>query len=304
MRHARPVLLALAIPLLALTACGDDSVEDASATLPPVESTAPTVPVTTPDTAGGAATSYDVASGPDDVVISVTNEGGFVPAGYAFVNAPIALVTGDGRALSTGPVTAIYPGPLLPNILQRSITPAAVQQLLAEADELGLLADVDYEDPTNIADAGTTIVTITVGGTTYRHEAYALGLGPEGETDPARVALAEFVESMTDLPGTVGAAELGPDEPYTSEQFLIQAMPVDPGAVGGDDIEPTLVAWPADAPVRLVDAATCASVPTAELAPLFTEATTLTFFTEPDPTDGTEVLYSVTPVPQLPGRSC
>ena len=304
MRHPRPALLALVIPLLALAACGDDSVEDAAATLPPVESVAPTAPPTTPETTGGAATSYDVATGPDDVVISVTNEGGFVPAGFAFVNAPLALVTGDGQALSTGPVTAIYPGPLLPNILQRSITPAAVQQLLADADELGLLADVDYEDPTNIADAGTTIVTITVGGTTYRHEAYALGLGAEGESDPARVALAEFVESMTNLPETVGTAELGTEEPYASEQYLIQAMPVDRGAIGGDDIEPTFVAWPADAPVRLVDAATCAAVPTAEFAPLFADATTLTFFTEPDPTDGAELTYAVTPVPQLPGRSC
>jgi hypothetical protein len=49
---------------------------------------------------------------------------------------------------------------------------------------------------------------------------------------------------------------------------------------------------------------TCAAVPAAELGPLFADATTLTFFTEADPTDGTEVTYSVTPVQQLPGRSC
>jgi hypothetical protein len=39
---------------------------------------------------------------------------------------------------------AIYPGPLLPNIQERSITPAATQQLVALADRLGLLADVTY----------------------------------------------------------------------------------------------------------------------------------------------------------------
>ena len=31
-------------------------------------------------------------------------------------------ITGDGLALSTGPVPAIFPGPLLPNVLQRTIT--------------------------------------------------------------------------------------------------------------------------------------------------------------------------------------
>jgi hypothetical protein len=247
---------------------------------------------------------YDVATGADDVVISVTNEGGFVPAGYAFVNTPTALVTGDGRALSTGAVPAIFPGPLLPSILQRAITPAGVQHLLATADGLGLLADVEYENPTNIADAGTTIVVITVDGTTYRHEAYALGLDPDGETDPARRALGEFVAAASNLPATVGDAELGLEEPYTSEQFLIQAYPVDPGAIGSDGIDPTFVPWPADAPVRLVDAAECAAVPVAEFGPLFADATTMTFFTEPNQTDGSEVTYAVTPVQQLPGRSC
>ena len=145
---------------------------------------------------------------------------------------------------------------------------------------------------------------ITVDGTTYRHEAYALGLEPEGETDPARQALAEFVAAVSNLPATVGDAELGPEEPYTSEQFLIQAYPIDRRAIGGDGIEPTFVPWPADAPVRLVDAAGCAAVPAAEFGPLFADATTMTFFTEPNQMDGSEVTYSVTPVQQLPGRSC
>ena len=197
MRHPHRPTILLILPLLALAACGDGSpVDDAGATVPPVETpaptvpptvetAAPTVPPTVPGTAGDdTGSAYPVATGADDVVISVTNEGGFVPAGFAFVNPPIALVSGDGRALSTGPVAAIFPGPLLPNILQRSISPEAVQQLLAEADELGLLADIVYEDPTNIADAGTTIVAITVDGTTYRHAAYALGLEPDGESDP------------------------------------------------------------------------------------------------------------------------
>lgn len=304
MRHPRRAAIVLVLPLLALAACGDDSpVDDAAATLPPVASAAPTDPGTTePDRSTPPARSYDVATGADDVVVSITNEGGFVPVGFAFANTPLALVTGDGRALSTGPVIAIFPGPLLPNVQQRSISPAGVQQLLARADELGLLADVTYENNDMIADAGTTVVTITVGGRTYRHEAYALGL--DTETDRDREALADFVAAATDLPATVGAAELGAEEPFTSEQFLIQALPVDRTALAGDGAEPRFVPWPADAPVRLADAESCAAVPAAEFGPLFIDADSMTFFTDADPVDGTEVTYSVTPVPQLPGRSC
>jgi hypothetical protein len=292
------------VPLLALAACGDDSpVDEAAGTLPPVASAAPTAPAPTePDRSAPPTRSYDVATGADDVVVSITNEGGFVPTGFAFANTPIVMVTGDGRVLSAGPMIAIFPGPLLPNVQQRSISPAGVQQLLARADELGLLADVSYERNDMIADAGTTIVTLTVDGTTYRHEAYALGLDTEG--DPDRKALADFVAAATDLPATVGEAELGPEEPFASEQFLIQALPVDRAAIGGDGVEPTFVPWPVDAPVRLADAEACATVPAAAFGPLFAEADSMTFFTETDPVDGTEVTYSVTPVQQLPGRSC
>ena len=46
------------------------------------------------------------------------------------------------------------------------------------------------------------------------------------------------------------------------------------------------------------DASTCAVLPAAVAAPLFEDATTLTFFTDAG------VTYAVTPVQQLPGRTC
>ncbi len=278
--------------LSVLVACGDDSpIEDVAATLPPTASTP--APSSSPSTAPGD--SYAVAGGPDDVVISVSQEGGFVPAELMFSRTPDALITADGRSLTTGPVIAIYPGPLLPNVLERSITPVATQQLLAKADELGLLADVTYTRNDRIADATDTVVTITVGGETYRHQAYALGL--DTEDDPARARLAEFVDAMRDLPATVGDSELGPEQPFAAEQYLIQATPVERGSIA-TDVEPAYVPWPADAPVELANAATCASVPAAFAEPLFVDATTLTFFTEGD------VTYQLAVVPQVPGRSC
>jgi len=265
-------------------ACGDDGPPKGGATLPPTESTTP------------SPASYEVATGPEDVVISVRQEGGFVPPGVLFAATPTALVAGDGRLLSTGPTTMIHPGPLLPNLLERSMTPAGIQQLLAKADELGLLADVVYSRNDQIADAPDTVVDITVGGRTHHHQAYALGMagGPE---DPARQHLQEFVDVMTNVEPTVGDGALGAEQPFAPAQYLIQAVPVDPATLDVD-VAPTIVQWPSAAPVRLADAAACAVLPADVARPLFDDATTLTFFTEAD------VTYAVAAVQQVPGRTC
>ena len=102
---------------------------------------------------------------------------------------------------------------------------------------------------------------------------------------------------MSDLPTTVGADQLGDEEPFVSEQYLIQATPIDPATLS-IDVEPTLQPWPADAPVRLADADECAEVPVAEFEPLFADANALSFFTDAG------VTYQVSVVPQLPGRTC
>ena len=82
MRHPRPCRCSsLVLPLLALAACGDDS---------PSMTRRPRCRPSShgADRAAHRAghrrrrrTSYDVATGADDVVVSVANEGGFVPPG-------------------------------------------------------------------------------------------------------------------------------------------------------------------------------------------------------------------------------
>jgi hypothetical protein len=95
----------------------------------------------------------------------------------------------------------------------------------------------------------------------------------------------------------VGDGALGPEQTFESAAYLIQATPSDPATLDVD-IEPTIVPWPADAPVRLADAETCAAVPTAVGDPLFRDANALTFFTEGD------VTYHLAVVQQVPGRTC
>jgi hypothetical protein len=173
------------------------------------------------------------------------------------------------------------------------VTEAGIQELLALADELGLLAAIEYSNPTNIADAPDTVVEISANGETYVHRAYALGL--DAETDPARAALAEFVTQATGDWLYADNPELGPEAPYATDTFLIRASEV--GDYTGD-IEPTVVDWPAEAPVRLADAGECAAVPATAVGDLFADATQLTFFAE----DG--ITYQLTVKPLLPGDGC
>jgi len=139
-----PVLFVAA---LGVAACGSDSATPAANdSLPPV-------------TAG-----YQHPTGADEVVIQYAEVGGFLPREIAFQQTPSVLVSGDGRVFGPGAQIEIYPGPLLPAVQVQSITEEGIQTILAAADEAGLLAQIEYEQPTNIADAPTAQVTINVDG--------------------------------------------------------------------------------------------------------------------------------------------
>ncbi len=255
---------------------------------------ADTPPSTTPD--GG----YEHATGPDDVVMEISFAGGLVPTDIAFVATPSLVVTGDGRLIEEGPFSTIFPGPLLPNIQQRTISEDGIQEYLELADVYGMLADRQYEGNDLVLDAAVTILTITVGDRTFVHAAYALGLGtgPDGsETDPDRADFHDFVTLALDPERAVDEEELGPIEPFESDSYLVQAR-ISEGLEYGPDSKPTLVDWPADASVRLADASACAEVPVDDVGSVLGDADQLTLFIDEDET------YHVAATLRPPGRHC
>jgi hypothetical protein len=279
------LLAGMTAATLVLAACGDND---------------PQVATNEPPSPGDG---YEHPTDPNAVVLSISDEGGFVPED-SFRAQPRLLITGDGRLIYGGPVIAIYPGPLLPNLLQKPITEAGLQRLIRLADDHGLLDEVTYMRPDNIADAAETVVTIAVGAETFEHRAYALGLGggPEGdESDRARARLLDFVAAATDLTSDPASRDVGPEEPYRSGTYMIrahEAANTEPTGAAPIDVAPTLVNWPADAPVRLAAASDCAEVPTNRFSELFENANQLTRFVDAG------VAYSVAVTPRLPGRSC
>jgi len=278
-----PVLFVAA---LGIAACGSDSeTPAANDSLPPVTD------------------GYRHPTGADEVVIQYAEVGGFLPREFAFQQTPSVLVSGDGRVFGPGPQIEIYPGPLLPAVQVQTITEEGIQAILAAADEAGLLAPIEYEQPTNIADAPTAQVTINVDGQTYVHEAYALGLtdpsGSSQETTPERQALATFIAQLRDLPTLVGADQLGEQTIFEADEYGIEALVVDDLSVyGTDGIEPTVVDWPTGDAVRLADASTCTVVSASDVGEALAAANQLTFFTDAG------VTYQVLAKPILPGTAC
>ena len=299
-RRYAPAVFATALMALVMVSCGDDTVDEGSsptATLPsPTDSSG--------DEQNGEPVEYTHPTGSDEVVFQYSEVGGFVPRSLAFQSTPVILVSGDGRVFTPGAQIAIYPGPLLPAIQVQTISELGIQRLLAAADEAGLYADIDYSADLNVADASTAMVTINVDGETWVHEAYALGIGAgpgPADTDVAaeREALNTFLAEVSDLASLVGPDELGPTEIYEPDDYLIEALVVDdPADFANGEIEPTIVAWPAGATVRLADAASCTSVPASEVAEVLESANQLTLFSD----EG--IIYQVLAKQKLPAATC
>lgn len=267
--NRRSFLLAVgATPVLAaLAACGDpDSAPVA---------TEPTTPGTTPGTNPPSGIAHP--TGADDVVLKISYEGGFVPAGYAFLNTPTLLVSGDGRVFTQGAVPAIFPGPLLPTVLVRTITEDGMQALLGVVKSAGLLtAPPDYAGGEGVADAPNTVLTINADGGSIVHSAYAIGI--DNPETPARQKLLDVTTALGDIEKAAGAANLGPDQPFVPTAYRFQARVVDPTELTSQDPEPTVVDWPTESSMALAGATTCARLDAGAVGSLFIDAKQNTYF--------------------------
>ena len=199
LRFARPGALLLAS--LSLVAC--------------VGSAGAIAPSPSPDAVDG-----------DTPVIRVSWAGGFVTPEMLLGRLPIVTVYADGRVITNGPVLAIYPGPLMPNLQERTLSAEGLQRLIDLAREKDLLKTVHYDFP-GVADAADTVLEIQLDGKTYRVSAYALGdvatdtaAGLDQATIDGRANLRAFVDMLTAIP----AGDFVDDEhPFAFDSVRIYA---------------------------------------------------------------------------------
>lgn len=185
-------IMLLTVVALVLAACGDDG------------ATVPSVP-----------------DDPDEVILTVTSEGGFMPVEANLERMPRYVVTADGTLYYVGPTTLEYPGPMLPNVQVTTMDQATLDEVLSLVADLGLpeLEEevVDDSGSERIADASTEFITYFDETGEHRMGFYALGVSEEGSTE--RLLANEIVEFLDQ------AAASGESEPYRGDRLQVAAGP-------------------------------------------------------------------------------
>lgn len=286
-RRARTRVGATAALLLLVAAgCSDDGAPVAddpggSPSASPSDSpsaTSSASPTDDPSPSAGQA-GIDHPTGADDVLLRIDVAGGFVPVELAFATQPSLLLTGDGRLVvppDGGPTSSMVPMEVA------QLGEGRVQRLLALAADAGLLGvppDYTDDDGPQVADAATTTVSLTAGGGTWVHEAYALGFG---DAAGPRQVLSDFVDAA--LAATADIAT----QPFEPAQVALLAQPTDLGR----DVRP----WPVDeVDLARVARTGCSAHPAAGVVETLVDAGPSTSFRQGD------ALYSVAGRQVLPG---
>jgi hypothetical protein len=145
----------------------------------------------------------------DELVFSIESAGGFVPPEFLAAQVPSVAILGDGRVITTGAQTLIFPGPALPPLQVRRLTEDGLQAVLAEIVATNLFTnDVEFRGAQNfVADAPDTVFTLHAGGRAVTVIVYALGFVdsnalPQGMTQAeiqAHQVLGRMNERLTQL---------------------------------------------------------------------------------------------------------
>jgi len=200
-----------------------------------------TVEVTDQTDQGGARTNYR----PDEVVLRIEHLGGFVSPRTLATRLPVVSVYGDGRVISDGPVILVYPGPALPNLLERRIGVTELNRLVAMAVEAGVGSETDYGTPP-VTDLPETRFTVSTTDGVRTTTVYALEVdkGLTAEQVAARQKLRDLQNALTDLPTTLGADAAGEERPYEPTALAAVTSPY----VGAEEgLEQPEIAWPGPA---------------------------------------------------------
>ncbi len=224
MRRTFTTLIGLA---LLLSACGAG--DAGSGTTTPGGSTPDTTlpPLEEPDTE-------------PRVVLTISDEGGFIPVEWNFKRIPRYVVMSDGTVYLQGPTTLEYPGAALPNVQAVEISEEALTEILALIESSGL-ADVTDERNDEamvvVADVPDTVFTFTdEDGVDHRFSVYALGFEGVDFTD----------ERLTDLEDLLARVDRAVAEGDPVDGFVADRVDVFAGSreIPVEDEFVNTVAWP------------------------------------------------------------
>ncbi|GIG91242.1 hypothetical protein Pen02_61780 [Plantactinospora endophytica] len=157
--------------------------------------------------------------------------GGYVAPTTLLTRVPMVTVYADGRVITEGPQTMMYPGPALPNLQLNRIAAEDVDTLIKRARAAGVGEKIDLGQP-SVTDVPSTRFTVSSGSGKEVLEVYGLAEGNNeaaaGLTEAQRAArtkLQELLAALTNLTGTLGADKAGQPQPYEAEAVAAVAIP-------------------------------------------------------------------------------
>ena len=158
------ILVVMIVMALVTGACGGDAADETVATVP--EGT------------------------PGDVILEISDEGGFVPVEFNLTRVPRFTVFADGTVVMPEDQQFAFPGPSLRPLVKSKLDGATLTDLLTFVDDLGLdeIDSIDLNDAPNVADASTTVVRYFDETGEHRISIYALGFDSAGDARSAIVA--------------------------------------------------------------------------------------------------------------------
>ena len=291
-RRPAALLAPLAVGLL-VAAC--------SSVIPATPSSSPPAPTAAPPTPTPAPVGFVIRA-------SWTQA---LPPRSLFDRMPAVVITSDGRVLTPGGVREMYPGPLVPPVIERPISPKGIATLLQAAKDAGILGvGDDFTGGAILIGGAAARLQIAVDGVTYDlvGDANAAVSCPLTGNCPDAVpgtpaAFTRFWHRVLDVAGWL-ELELGPEQAYAPASY---AVIVGPPPEPWPNAVPAV--WPATgpaldafgAPVRGEPGTRCgvaAGDLAAALRPLFARATELTPFVA---TASASATHGLTVRPLLPG---
>jgi hypothetical protein len=233
-----------------------------------------------------------------------------IPPLDLFAVQPPVRITGDGTLVVLAPVPTVYPGPLLPTLLGRSISTAGEARIIAAARELGLLSGrTDFTSPNPMLGGVTGHIELTVDGgrvtlTGDPSTSIECATTPCEPAPGSPEAFGELWRRVSDLPSWLGA-ELGPESPYAAPAF---ALVVGPAPQPDPMLTQAPADWPLDQPLATFGGpvangtARCGTAGGSDadtLRPALAAANQLTPWVQ-DP--GTSATFGLTARPMVPGE--
>lgn len=232
-----------------------------------------------------------------------------LPPTATFSTLPALEITADLRVIETGPIDMIFPGPLMPNVQERPLSPEGWTAIVDAARAAGLLGTTtDFTNGVMVPGGQLARLEIVVDGVRYdlRGSPIMPPCAPPGcpTTPGTQLAFAAFWAQLTGIDAWLPGA-LGPPRPFQAQAV---ALLVGPPPNQQPGLTEPVATWPlATSPHAFGQAWAqagyrCGIVRGPELAaiaPLLAHANQLTQWVA---APGASAAFGITPRPLLPGE--